>query len=517
MSSGTMEVAAGDSLTGGQGNVGFSGTPMWKVSQQVQEAKQKRMEAVMAQQEAKHLPKESEPRPPALSAHGVSVGGDSVNGKPLSRHVVVKDLRKAAKLLKKELPNEGLLSSSSPLGLFALFDGQSCAGQVGPDAAEYCARQFHNRLLQRLSVLTTCTEASIGQAFAAAFADLEAEILSEGKVQDGCGAAVAFTVGQKLFTGVIGKCDAVLAQLKEENSTAQAAAISLGGKQGKPSLAEENAWIVQNGGKVAQNAGVTCIANADDSAFSPVSRCLGDAAWKLATPTPLIRAVPQINCTDLWWGRRHPFLLLVGAPVADHLSMSELMKTAAEFPLRPKAFGGEIAVKASALAKSSQCTVCSIGFLQTEENIGPAMPAAKKQKTGAPSTSVRLRHILVKHKECSNPVDPVRNKTVTRTKLEAEAILRKVLRDLREAGEDVLDPAKPEKVTPKFQKICREVSECETSKKGGATLGDLGWLNKDALKLYGQAFEETANTVPKAQWSDITSSDHGLHLILRML
>ena len=50
-----MELGSSDSSTGGQGNVGFSGTPMWKVSQQVQEAKKARMEAVMAQQEKKKL------------------------------------------------------------------------------------------------------------------------------------------------------------------------------------------------------------------------------------------------------------------------------------------------------------------------------------------------------------------------------------------------------------------------------------------------------------------------------
>lgn len=114
-------------------------------------------------------------------------------------------------------------------------------------------------------------------------------------------------------------------------------------------------------------------------------------------------------------------------------------------------------------------------------------------------------------------MDPGRKKQATRTKAEAEAILRKVLKDLREAGEDIGDPSKLEKATPTLQKLCREVSECPTAQKGGASCGDLGWMTKEQLKQMGETFEEAASSLKVGRWSDIVSSEQGLHLLLRML
>lgn len=511
----------------GQGNVGYSGTPMWKIMLQREQQKEMREKQVgpvagpsKEQEEAK------EAVPLQVLADGVCLGGQHLGGgKPVVRHVLVKDLRKVSRHVKLNLPAEGVFSQHAPMGLFALFDGQSAMGEAGPVAAEYCARHFHEKLLKSLSALPPdrVNDTFIKASFLKTFEDLDSDLLAKGLAPDGCGAAVALIIGaphNKLFTAVLGRCDAVLAECKDLKKDTVPDPISLGARQGRAEVNEEQIYIRNHGGQVIKQQGKTFIKSPDGS-ISHVTRALGDAAWKqwMSSDGPLLRCSPEVHSIDLSWGQRHPFIMLVGAAVSDAMIPQESLGIASEFPLRPKAACGEIAANSVQRTTvedgtSNQCTACVISLTPPDKKAMIETPAAKKQKTGE-IESVRLRHVLVKHKDVKNPVDR-KNKPVTRTKQEAESILRRILRELRESGEDSVEPSKAAKVTPKFTELCRENSDCPTSQKGGAMCGDLGWLNTSQLHDMSKEFEDTARALKLATWSDITPSVHGLHILLRI-
>merc|ERR1719281_1334450 len=88
----------------------------------------------------------------------------------------------------------------------------------------------------------------------------------------------------------------------------------------------------------------------------------------------------------------------------------------------------------------------------TEES--SASPAAKKPRKSEQPSQVRLRHILLKHRECKSTTDKVRNKQVKRSRGEAERLLRAVLEECE---------VDPKKCAVAFTKRCRELSECPTS------------------------------------------------------
>lgn len=529
-----MASAAGigaDTGTGGQGHEGFSGTNMWKMQDQTAQIRKHQQQVIdqLAAQEAEKKMDELEELP--LLAHGVSVG---VVGKPVVRTVLVKDLRKAAKLLKIPLPTQGVFSGTA-CGLFALFDGQSCAGEVGPQAAGYCAQQFHLKVLPKLAALAPdrCFDKFVATALSDAFSDLDEELVQRPEGAEGCGACVALVVGQKLFTAVVGKCNVILAETSFKESKdgklepdGDPTPIPLGDKQGRCQLPNEQNWIRQRGGNTILSEGKMKVSNGGMT--STVTRSIGDAAWKSSgSDTSMIRNTPEVHTINLDWGVRHPYLLMISTPIAARMTPKLMMDVAEMFPVRPKAMAGEIANVALDITKmepSSQCTVCALSFLPPSEvddeiprGAPSVAPPPKKQKTGPKTESMRLRHILVRHKECKITRDPVRNKDVTRTKAEAETMLRKALKELHESGEDSVDPKKPEKATPKFEKICKEISECQTALKGAGSRGDLGWMSKDQIKNKGKDFELIANTLQMAKWSDIAYSNDGCHIILRML
>merc|ERR1712066_97156 len=81
-------------------------------------------------------------------------------------------------------------------------------------------------------------------------------------------------------------------------------------------------------------------------------------------------------------------------------------------------------------------------------------------------SQVRCRQILVKHKDCKEPVDKVRGgRLVTRSLAEAERILIETLQAIEGNTERSI-----------FTQRCKAVSECITCLKGGEMAGDLGWL-----------------------------------------
>jgi serine/threonine protein phosphatase PrpC len=457
-----------------------------------------------------------------VAVDAVSLGrGDEAKGKtPLVRHVIVKDLRKVAARSKVSLPANGLFEGKAPVMLFALFDGQSCAETPGPLAAEWCAKQILPKLLRNLSALPPGyeNETFVKATLLKTFEDLDKDILrGQPAIHDGCGGAVALTVGEKLFTAVVGRCDAVLSEAGNP--------VSLGDKQGRLELPEEQKWMQDKGGVMMQGENGKLLVSSPAGSVAAVSRSLGDRAWKgpeggIPGAPNLLRPKPQTAVTTISWAERHTCLALSSGPVADAVNPKAVVEVAAEFPQKPRAASGEIATRAAQVNSGAQCTSVMVCFLPKEDKAAQPPPSKKAKKE---AESVRLRHIVVKHRDCGQPFDPVRNRPVSRTKEEAELVLRGALRELIQEAKKVKLPANPDKAklmvlqpTPKYVALCKELSECSTAQKGGGMMGDLGWLGPPELGRFGPAFAETAKALGVGQWSDLAVSEHGIHVLQRI-
>merc|ERR1711974_494005 len=108
-----------------------------------------------------------------------------------------------------------------------------------------------------------------------------------------------------------------------------------------------------------------------------------------------------------------------------------------------------------------------------------------------------------------------------RTRQDAEAVLRKALRDLRadlkaqkKAPKDAMEIVAV--TSKKFMELCRALSDCETAKKGGTMSGDLGWLAPDDCARFGGSFKEVVDVLMPGQFSDIAATEQGLHLVQRV-
>merc|ERR1712187_535164 len=97
--------------------------------------------------------------------------------------------------------------------------------------------------------------------------------------------------------------------------------------------------------------------------------------------------------------------------------------------------------------------------------------------------------------------DKVRNKVVSRSRAEAERLLRAVLQECEK------DPKRRAAV---FAQRCRELSECQSSLRGGDMTGDLSWVRRGKM---GTTFDEAAFASRIGQLSDLVDSDAGVHLI----
>lgn len=526
------------------GHEGYSGTPLWKIQQQTAAQRE-----LFLQESLLYATERKPVVPPNVLFEAVSLGGPSV--KPFTRHVLVKCLRKVAERMKIDLPSTGLFQNQAPMALFALFDGQSSAGDSGAGAAEYCARNFYKKVLDNLASLPpNCTsETFVKAALVKSFEDLDRELLdSQPEVKDGCGAAIALLLGEYLFTAVLGTCDGILCEAAAEAGAPRA--VPLGRNQGRCHLPEERARLLRVGGVVVGEGSAARVRG--PAGTSAVSRSLGDPAWKRpGEGAPVLSCIPEIQSVKLSWADRHLFLLLASKPVTEALSPQELVDVALGFPVQPRAACGEIATKAMEKHLTSpQCTAVEVWFLtggpsggtRADDDAGggsgsstsPATTAAtegppkKKPKLNASSAAVselnsaRLRHILVKFQDGQRPgAEPTGRKV--RTRLEAEAVLRRLMRELRVELDELRrkpnQPKKPEELalrSEKFAKVCKEHSECPTAQKGGGMCGDLGWMSRDAQRKLGDSFLNAVAVLRPGDYSDIVASNDGLHLIQRI-
>lgn len=492
-----------------QGNIGYSGTPLWKIRQQMQLAQAARAVSVESK------PKDASEDTDSISTKCPRLVGDAVvlsveqsstrKAQALARHVIVRDFRKVAGVLKIPLPKTGIFKDGDgliPCALFALFDGQR-GPRPGPKAAEFYCRNMPARLLGNLAIIPSdkCNQIFVKSALLKSFEDLEAELV-KAQVTDRCAASLALVVGDVLFTAVLGGCGALLS----------APPVSADSKPGGP----------------------TPIANGTEPEVFQ-TREMGQ--WRQGGVQTL--GAPDVVSAQVTFREgsgRPPFFVLAGATAAEQLNAEGMASLAGGYPLRPRAASGAIAARARAGIleaggeEGADCAVLAVFCTPPEAGAGGGAgggsavgePPLKKAKTLAVKTtadslqSVRLRHILVRHKDAKHAMDPVKGKMATRSRAEAEEVLRRALLELLKDGEHRGDTMWAAKSTPRIIKLCRDNSECKSALKGGSTCGDLGWLGKKELQNLGKDIEEAVRNLSIAEWSDLLQSDQGVHLMMRI-
>ncbi|OLP80949.1 putative protein phosphatase 2C 45, partial [Symbiodinium microadriaticum] len=123
----------------------------------------------------------------------------------LDRHVMVKDLVAAAKAMK--MPIDAM---DKPVALFAVYDGH-----FGPKCAEFCAQNFHKKLLPRLTKISALRDQTVEEqvraSITAATADLDTEFLSKFRTdRSGSCLQLALLSGRRLFSCGLGVGNSLL-------------------------------------------------------------------------------------------------------------------------------------------------------------------------------------------------------------------------------------------------------------------------------------------------------------------
>jgi len=469
--------------------------------------------------------------PSGITFHVDSTFMQGRRPKQEDRHVMIKDLQLVGEKLKMPLDH-----LDTPAALFSVFDGHQ-----GTACAEYCAKNFHMKLLPKLSANPGMwTDEMVKAAFTAAFAELDEDFLNKHRgIPDGCTAVIALLLGTRLFLAWVGdsRCVMMLADGKALPLT----------RDHKPEQEEER--VEKAGGNVIKLGGCYRVAAADfdekykkirqakaqglgtiakDPVALAVSRSFGDREFKI--PAPLLTAVPDVEILHLN-PVTHKGIMLLCDGVFDVMNNDEVTAIMARNVGRPRAACGDVVNEAFTRGSEDNLTAICVFFEFPAGNEGDksgkegakitgfggdSTPDQKRRKldhghhfgsSGHTLDSIRCRHILVKHCKVRNPIDKVRaNKPVTLTEAEAEQQIREILRKLSDTGGD------KEKFAEVFNTQCREHSMCTSALKGGNHAGDLGWFKANKMQ---KAFSTPAFALKVGQLSDIVSTDSGIHIIWR--
>ncbi|CAE7765362.1 PIN1 [Symbiodinium sp. CCMP2456] len=279
-----------------------------------------------------------------------------------------------------------------------------------------------------------------------------------------------------------------------------------GGNYGHPDQAEAVRMIEEAAEAIAEPAALTASkGGASFSSLKPiqVTRALGLRDLKL--PRKIVSSEPQIDVIQLEaLGSHHLVLLSSGA---TSLSDQEVIERIRGFSGQPKA--GSLLVAADAAAKNAAQSItgpqrfgcCIVGVF--EVGSGYVEPAAKKAKKDG-GDKVRCRHILLKHKDLKQKMDPqahLRSKgPVTRPLAQAERELMRLKESLT-------------KDTSQFPAMARKHSECKSALQPGQMAGDLGWISKGSLG--DQAMEDVVLALEVNELSDLVTTARGVHLVQR--
>lgn len=276
------------------------------------------------------------------------------------------------------------------------------------------------------------------------------------------------------------------------------------GNYGHPDQAEAVRMIEEAAEAFAEPAALTASKGEGFVALKPVqvTRALGLRDLKL--PRKVVSSEPQIDILPLEsLGSHHLVLLSSGA---TSLSDQEVINRIRGFAGQPKA--ASLLVAADAAARNAQLGAkgpqrfgcCIVGVFE----VGPGYvePAAKKAKKDG-TEKVRARHILLKHKDLKQKMDPqahLKSKgPITRPLAQAE---RELMRLKETLTKDV----------SQFPTLARKVSECKSALQPGQMAGDLGWISKGTQD---PALEEAVFSLEVNALSDLVTTSRGVHIVQR--
>eukprot|EP00929_Paragymnodinium_shiwhaense_P109076 TRINITY_DN75443_c0_g1_i1.p1 TRINITY_DN75443_c0_g1~~TRINITY_DN75443_c0_g1_i1.p1 ORF type:complete len:748 (-),score=253.91 TRINITY_DN75443_c0_g1_i1:80-2323(-) len=252
------------------------------------------------------------------------------------RNVKVPDLTKAAKALK--MPIDHL---EQPCAFFGVYDGHQ-----GHLCAEYVAKNFHMKLLKRLTAERDAKawedDSKFTVIFREIFDELDTEFLTKFRTApDGCTVVVCLIIGHRCFTAWCGDSRCVLARRSSKGDLVPVALT----EDHRPSDKVEAERVKKAGGLVidagftarvahqgyeerirelrrAQAQGMGMIGK--EPVALAVSRALGDRDFKAVTGKALLVPTPDVRCIKL--ERSHKFLALMCDGIPDVLRNEEVVE-----------------------------------------------------------------------------------------------------------------------------------------------------------------------------------------------
>eukprot|EP00929_Paragymnodinium_shiwhaense_P022533 TRINITY_DN14371_c0_g1_i2.p1 TRINITY_DN14371_c0_g1~~TRINITY_DN14371_c0_g1_i2.p1 ORF type:complete len:587 (-),score=128.74 TRINITY_DN14371_c0_g1_i2:34-1794(-) len=419
----------------------------------------------------------------------ITVGACFHESSTQAKHILVKDLGKAAQSLRTSIEH-----LDRPAAIYALYEGHRGTGSssgTGNMCADFCSKNLHQKIILKLAAFRGYwDDRRLERMMKETFEELDAEFASKFPSEtDGCCAMVALVLGQRLLLASVGDVAGVVVT-----------------KTGEP--------VVPIKPHALRNPDDDDEDSEDDGGGGPVAepgqfrwtRSFGDLEFKRAGSGLRLNATPDVAVISL--NQSHRGIAIVARELFNAIGRGVAVSTVF------KRSGGRPRMASGALVDAA---VQWLGNVEGSMGLGSLVAffegtdeatsnPAKRRKIEQPS-QVRLRHILLKHKECKSTTDKVRNKQVKRTRGEAERILRAVLEECE---------ADPKKCSTMFTQRCRELSECTTSLTTGELAGDLGWVKpgKNEAK-FGPSFDAAAFSLQTGQLSDLIDSEQGIHILIR--
>jgi len=226
------------------------------------------------------------------------------------------------------------------------------------------------------------------------------------------------------------------------------------------------------------------------------SRAMG--ARDLRFPSPAVLMEPESTSWTLPSDKGCRLALLSGATAA--METQRLVANAARLRRRPKAAALQwcLASEASAASVGAVCIV----FDSKAKRGRDEGPAAKRPKTAAGSRdgAVFLRHILFRHQQLRAADPGARREGSCRGPFEAEEKALATLEKLIAAPTT-------------FEKVCRELSDCQTADQPGKLVGHIGWVGRGEMEA---GLEEAAFACEPNEFSDVVVSVRGVHILQRL-
>jgi len=251
------------------------------------------------------------------------------------RHVKVPDLTKAARALK--MPIDHL---EQPCSFFAVYDGHQ-----GHLCADYIAKNFHMKLLKRLSAdkePASWTDERFVVVFREICEELDNEFMTKFRTAiDGCTVVIVLITGTRCVTAWVGDSRCLLGR---RTSKGHLMAVALT-EDHTPKIKTEAQRVIDAGGIVvdlgftarvahegyeerlreirrAQAQGLGTIGK--EPVALAVSRALGDRDFKAVTGKALLVPTPDVRCIRL--DKSHLFIALMCDGILDVMSNDDVIE-----------------------------------------------------------------------------------------------------------------------------------------------------------------------------------------------